>query len=382
MITVEKVTTREGFNRLAAVWNPLLVESESNTLSLTHEWLSVWWEVFREERELYILMVRDGEELIGLAPLLRRVIRHYGVLPYRRLEFLASGEDEADEICSEYLDFILRRGREREALEHIFEFLNAHAAEWDELLLSNICADSPNLPLLERICEASGTKSSILRSSKSSYLPLAGSFESFLATLSQKFRGKVRRERRVAEKNEGHLRIIDSLDEFEKNFEVFIRLHQAGWMKRGQPGVFASERFTRFHREVAPKLLQNGWLRLYIYFLKDKPVSALYTFAYAGKLYSYQNGLNTDSEPLHSPGTVILSYIIEDAMILGFREFDFLQGEEHGYKAEWRALTREVLGLRLAQSQSKEVVYNTTTKLVAGLRHFKRSIGSKPKAFE
>src|SRR5947208_10757678 len=138
MITVEKVTSGEGFKRLAAVWNPLLAESASNTLSLTFEWLTVWWEVFGTERELYILVVRDGEELIGIAPLLRREMRHYGVLPYRRLEFLASGEDEADEVCSEYLDFILRRGRAEEALAGIYEFLHAHAAEWDELLLSNM----------------------------------------------------------------------------------------------------------------------------------------------------------------------------------------------------------------------------------------------------
>ena len=46
MITVEKVTSGEGIKRLAAVWNPLLAESASNTLSLTFEWLTVWWEVF------------------------------------------------------------------------------------------------------------------------------------------------------------------------------------------------------------------------------------------------------------------------------------------------------------------------------------------------
>jgi len=101
MITVEKVVTREEFKGLAAAWSSLLQESASDTLFLTHEWLNAWWEVFGSERELYILLVRDSEELIGIAPLIRREVRHYGLLPFRRLEFLASGEDEADEICSE-----------------------------------------------------------------------------------------------------------------------------------------------------------------------------------------------------------------------------------------------------------------------------------------
>jgi CelD/BcsL family acetyltransferase involved in cellulose biosynthesis len=382
MITVEKVTSGEGFKRLAAVWNPLLAESASNTLSLTFEWLTVWWEVFGVERELHILVVRDGEELIGIAPLLRREMRHYGVLPYRRLEFLASGEDEADEICSEYLDFILRRGREREALEHIFNYLHKNSAEWDELLLSDIRADSPNLSLLERMCEASGTKLSVLRKQKSSYLPLADDFESYLMRLSKKFQSNLRRERRVAEKNEGSLRIIDSLDGFEENFEILIRLHQSCWTERGQPGVFASERFTRFHREVASLILRQGWSRLYVYLLRDKAVAALYAFAYDGKLFYYQSGFLGACAPLYSPGTLLQSYAIEDAVRSGFREFDFLKGDEHGYKTKWGALTREVLSLRLAQSQSKEMVYNTTTKLVAGLRQFKRSIAPKSKHVE
>src|SRR5262249_13600629 len=156
------------------------------------------------------------------------------VLPYRRLEFLASGEDEADEICSDYLDFILRRGREAEALEHIFKFLREVAVEWDELLLSDICADSLNLPLLEKICEADGTKCTVLSNSKSSYLPLDQDFESYLATLSKKFQSNLRRERRAGEKNEGHLRIIDSPDGFAENFKILVRLHQACWTGRGQ----------------------------------------------------------------------------------------------------------------------------------------------------
>ncbi|HEX8889979.1 MAG TPA: GNAT family N-acetyltransferase [Pyrinomonadaceae bacterium] len=380
MITVEKVLTREGFSGLASVWNPLLRESASDTLFLTHEWLSVWWEVFGGKRELYILLVRDGEELIGIAPLLRKEVRHYGLLPFRRLEFLASGEDQADEVCSEYLDFILRRGRELEALEHVFRTLRANSAEWDELLLTNVSADSTNLALLEKICEAAGINSSVLHKQNSSYLTLDTDFESYLARLGKKFQSNLRRERRVAEKHGGHLRIIDSIDGFEENFETLISLHQACWTERGEPGVFASERFTRFHKAVAPVILRNGWLRLYVYLLGDEAVSALYAFAYNQKLFYYQSGFAGRRAPLYSPGTLIQSHAIEDAVKSGFREFDFLTGEEHGYKAKWGAQQREVLQLRLAQSQSKEVVYKTTTKLVAGLRHFKRSLASKSKA--
>jgi len=258
--------------------------------------------------------------------------------------------------------------------------LRANSAEWDELLLTNVSADSPNLALLEKICAATGINSSVLHKQNSSYLTLDTDFESYLARLGKKFQSNLRRERRVAEKHGGHLRIIDSIEGFEENFETLVGLHQACWTERGQRGVFASERFTRFHKSIAPVILRNGWLRLYVYLLGDEAVSALYAFAYNRKLFYYQSGFAAKHAPLYSPGTLIQSHAIEDAVKSGFREFDFLTGEEHGYKAKWGARAREVLQLRLAQSQSKEVVYKTTTKLVAGLRHFKRSLAPKSKA--
>lgn len=377
MITVEKVTTREGFEQLAAVWNSLLVESESNTLALTWEWLIAWWDVFGEGRELYLLVVRDDEELLGIAPLSKRVRHHYNVLPFRRLEFLASGEDEADEICSEYLDFILRRGREAEALNCIFDYLREHATDWDELLLTDIRADSANVSLLQSICATNETKCSITPRQPTSYLPLDGDYETFLMRLGRKFQRNLRRDRRLAESTGGELRIVDSEDGFAESFEILVRLHQSCWTARSQPGVFSSERFARFHRQVAPHLLRKGWLRLYVYFLSGEPVSALYAFVYERKLYYYQSGFVQVDGPVSSPGTLVQALAIEDAFKLGLREFDFLRGDEGGYKTRWGAETRDALQLRIAHSQSKEMVYSTANRLVAGLRNFRRTLAAK-----
>src|SRR5262245_56250139 len=137
MLKVEKVTTIEGFRELEAVWDRLLQQSASNSITLTFDWLSTWWEIFGEGRELYILVVRDGEMVIGIAPMGKRLVQHYGLLPFRRLEFLASGEEEADEICSDYLDFILQAGRESEALKAILESIY-EAQDWDEILLTDM----------------------------------------------------------------------------------------------------------------------------------------------------------------------------------------------------------------------------------------------------
>lgn len=374
MLLIEKITTRAGFDRLEPVWNSLLAESAGDRVTLTWEWLSAWWDVFGAERELCLLLVRDGEELIGIAPLQKRVVRHYGLLPYRRLEFLASGEAAEDGICSDYLDFIIRRGREAEALTGIFAYLRARQDEWDEMLLVEIPAASPNLPHLRRLGQLESAGWETLSREASYYLPLPRAWASLQASLRPKFQKNLRRDRRRAERSGRELLIIDSLPDFAANFALLVRLHQACWMARGERGAFASQRFSRFHRLLAPQLLRKGWLKLFVLKLQAEPVAALYAFTYKGKMDYYQSGYAQPAGPLASPGTLIQSYAIEAAIESGCYEFDFLKGDQQGYKVKWGAQTRDVVNLRLAQTQSKETVYRTAARLAGSLRQIKRAL--------
>jgi CelD/BcsL family acetyltransferase involved in cellulose biosynthesis len=374
MLTIEKITTREGFEQLGSVWNPLLEASASNNLMLTWEWLTTWWDVFGDERELYLLLVRDGDELIGIAPLLRRAVQHYGLLPFERLEFLASGEDEADEICSDYLDFILRRGREAEALSAIFRHLCEQETEWDEWLLTDISAESPNLPLIEKLGCQKGMKWEVTRRQICVYCPLPNDWETFLHRLRPTFRNRIRRERRRLQQYDCELRVIESEEGFAENFEILIHLHQARWNSRGQPGVFSSEKFTRFHRLVAPKLLRQGWLRLYVLLLDGEPVSTYYGFIYHGKVYFYQAGCVDGDKRIYSPGTIIKSFAIEHSIAAGCSEFDMLKSAPDSYKFRWGGATRGIIQARLAPHQTKETFYQMAAKCTAGLRQIKSAM--------
>ena len=374
MTTAEIITTRAALRRLEPTWNTLLRQSASDALSLTWEWLSAWWDVFGDDRELYVVVVCSGEEVIGIAPFQRRRLLHYGLLPFRRLEFLASGEQEADETCSEYLDFILRRGREAEALRHILEYLHAHKEDWDELLLSGMAEDAPNVSLLTSLCETGPLVLSATQRDEGCYLPLARDFEKMLAMLGGKFQKNLRRDRRVVERGDAVLRVVESAEELGADFEKLIELHQSLWRARGQSGVFASEKFTRFHRALAPTLLRQGCLKLFTLSVAGETVAALYAFTYDGKMLYYQSGIARESGPVSSPGTLIQSFAIEEAIRAGLSEFDFLRGETDGYKARWGARRRGLLSLRLSRAQTKEVAYAAATNLADGLRRVKRSL--------
>ncbi|HKV42167.1 MAG TPA: GNAT family N-acetyltransferase [Blastocatellia bacterium] len=372
MITVEKITSAEGFRELKPVWNPLLAQSESDTISLTWEWLTAWWAVFSTGRQLNILVVRDGQEVIALAPLIHRTVQHYGLLPFRRLELLASGEDEDDEICSEYLDFILRRGRETEAMEAIVDFLR-NQDDWDELLLKNLSGSSPALLRLLTWPEELLANGQVPDSKPGVFIPLPASHSQFLDGISKSLRREIRKARRTAASQGYQFRVIDGVDGFEESFELLIGIHQSRWSARGKPGVFASPKFLKFHRLLAPKLIENGWLKLFVLRIAGKPVAALYAFTYGNKVHLYQSGFLSGQSSVANPGTLIRDFAIEWAIGAGYKEWDFLKAEAGSYKFRWSGNTREIVNFRLAQPRSKELIYATTTRVMDGLRHIRRA---------
>ncbi|MEM2144731.1 MAG: hypothetical protein QW279_05185, partial [Candidatus Jordarchaeaceae archaeon] len=147
MIKVTLVNKIEEFQDLRFDWNKLLSKSYSNSVFLTWEWLYTWWETFQEGKELMILSVRkeDEKELIGLLPIYIREDRLFGLKKVRVGEFLGTGI-----VCSDYLDIIIRTGYEEMVIKELAEYLMSQKRKFDFLILSDIPADSANLPILER----------------------------------------------------------------------------------------------------------------------------------------------------------------------------------------------------------------------------------------
>jgi CelD/BcsL family acetyltransferase involved in cellulose biosynthesis len=375
MITIEKVTTREAFAELETQWNQLLAISNSDTITLTHQWLLTWWDVFNEDRELCLLLARDNGALIGVAPLSKRTVRHYKILPLRRIEFLASGECEADEICSDYLDFIVHPERDKEILAAFLDFLLDKENDWNELVLTDIAGLSPNLPHLREVSESRDLSWQVTREQICIFVPLPEEHSSLLANLSSQKRKRINKDRRVA-KEQGIVaeRFANPSEEFDAAFNTLVRLHQERWTSEGFPGSFASVKFSRFHRELISKIVEMGWVQVWLLKNNDDTIYAIYDFVYGGKISHYQSGMGTSPKSLLSPGFLLRDLSIEYAITQGLKECDFLKGDEKSYKFSWHGGTRPIIQVRLAKASPKESIYKVLTTIVNKLRPFKRSI--------
>lgn len=335
-VTVETIDDVSGFAALDQEWNDLLQASDSEGLFLTWEWLYTWWKHLAGDRELSILAVRCDGELIGLAPCGLRPPSLTRARPLPVLEFLGSGS-----VGSDYLDIIVRRGRELEARQALASRLAGERLmlDWTQLKLGDCQAATVAATLGER-----GWSVAERETNTCPFIPLAGrSWESYLATLGAEHRYNFQRKwKRLNRDFAVDLEQVRTEEQCRESIDLVITQHNLRWQDRGGSDAFDTPGLVGFHQEFSQVALKRGWLRLYILRLDGKPAACLYGFLYRRTFYFYQSGFDATYDK-HSVGLVTMGLAIKSAIEEGAQEYDLLHGNET-YKSHWshdrRALSR------------------------------------------
>jgi CelD/BcsL family acetyltransferase involved in cellulose biosynthesis len=105
-------------------------------------------------------------------------------------------------------------------------------------------------------------------------------------------------------------------------------------------------RMEAFFREVSAALAARDVLRLWFLEGATGPVASFITLEWNGTVGLYNSGFEPDQAVL-SPGLVLLTHLIRDAIARGKTRFDFLRGEER-YKYEFGPIPEDVCRVRIA----------------------------------
>lgn len=360
MIEIEKIEESARFEAIRSEWNELLKSSVSDCLFLTWEWLYTWWKHLREDRRLHIVAVRRDAKLIAIAPLALRPYRLRRLLPFSALEFLGTGS-----VGSDYLDILIRRGQEPQALAA----LAGHLAEGKRMLeFSQVKESSAHaLDLALRLTQR-GWGSHRIATDLCPFLDLAGhSWNSFLASLGSAHRYNLRRRLKgLGKRWEIDFQRVQSEQQRTEALRVLVALHGLCWRQRGSAGAFNTSALLAFHEELSRLALRYGWLRLYVLRLDGEPAAALYGFNYNGVFYFYQSGFDPDFRR-HSVGLVTMGLAIKSAIEEGARVYDFLRGDE-SYKALWTQQERELVRLELYPPNARGALYRQAMELRYGIK--------------
>jgi CelD/BcsL family acetyltransferase involved in cellulose biosynthesis len=356
-LSAEVVNDASRFFRMSEEWDELVTRSGSNQPTMSSLWLSAWWKIFGDSRPLRVALFRDGRRLVGAVPLYSRVHFYPPGIPFVRLEQLASGEPERDEICSEYLSPLAERGAEAAVADALVSlFLRGGLGNFDEVVLAAMDAEASMVaPLSERLL-AHGEKVEQRFREVSAHTPLPSSFAGYLQGLPANHRQNVRRALRKWNEWTGgqetfvHVETPSSLREGQRILE---RLHGERWSATRREGAFGSARFRAFHELVLPRLLERGALDLFWIIAHGRPVAARYNIVWGKKVHAYLGGRRMDLPTGISPGIVAHAHAIERAILAGQEEYDLLGGMR-GHKRELAVRTRTIIDLRLVRSPNLE----------------------------
>jgi len=345
------INSNEAFRRLEPIWNDLLSQSPANNYFLTWEWLWNWWQVFSETNdELRILVVENGDAIIGIAPFYVRKRFLGRIYPVRRMMFLGTQEHGEGDVGSDYMDIIYREGEADSVVHTIFTAIEGHDM-CDEIYLSKMDSASITFDLFRQKAGKAGYLSLIADEFVSPYIELPATWDDYLATLNSSMRYKIRNEQRKLQKG-GNIATdrVENAEDLEKRFKELSELHKNRWEAKGTEGAFSHPKFTAFHKNIMPSMLRDGRLELVMLSENGSTKAVLYNIAYKGKIYFYQSGIDT-VEGKAAYGYVLHSHCIEEAIKRGLREYDFLpMGQSDDYKLRFAKERRLVSDLYMARS--------------------------------
>lgn len=336
--SVEIVSDPAEFAALRTVWNALLERSATDSVTLTWEWLSTWWQVYGEGRRLCVVLVRSGDRLVGAAPLVRRssLALTDGLIPLRRIELMGSGEDRLDSVCSDYIGWIAEKGAELAVADAVMAALvEGRCGTWDQLLLPDMQVPNPMSSAIVVAGACHNVDFEEIHRDECPIVTLPPSWEEYLKGLGPNHRKGVKRTAREFATAGGTYKVAGDITELEQMREDLIRLHQGRWIARGEPGAFASRKRSRFHELFMPLALERGWLRLGVMSIGGEALGAIYNLTYSGRVFSYQTGITPPQSNAMSPGVLLHASEIQAAIQSGQREYDFLKRGLSKYKDRW-----------------------------------------------
>ena len=317
----------ESADRLESVdpgsWDDLLAGARLRSPFLSWTWQHHWAAIFAAERRLHVHRVvgADGA-LIAVLPLYEAAS---GVLE------LIGGADVSD-----YLDLLAHAGREEEAWGALLESRGGGRERW---VLHAVPAASPTvrrLPALAGSCRLSAT---VELEERCPVLTLPASWETYLASLSGKHRHELTRKIRRFERDvpDGRVTSVHRAEDVAARLDEFLALHRASRVGKAK---FMDERMEAFFRAAIPALAARDGVRLWLLHAGADAIASFICLEWDDTVGLYNSGFDPARASL-SPGLVLLSHVVRDAIARRRARFDFLRGEER-YKLEFEPALEDV----------------------------------------
>lgn len=322
-IAIDIVRTPERFLALESEWDRLYRESSPKNPFLTYSWTRACWQTQGAPPQLFILTLRKGGKLIGLAPLCIET-----KLGFRVLRFIADGR-------SDYLGFLGAADAD-DVDTDLLRAVESSAADWDVAVLRQL---GDSLTGIQDLSPTPTLEAHKFQSTTSAYCKWDGDWDSLHSGGPGWLRETRKRRRRFLREGGNATRFTGS--EAIEQLDVVAGIEARSWKEREgksrlQPGP-GQELLRRAFETMAAET------ELWIAFVDDEPAAFQLAFVTPERLWLYQASYDERFSRTRA-GSVLAYVAIEDAWQRGVREYDYLAGDEP-YKLERTSALRPIYHL-------------------------------------
>ena len=307
-MTVTIAVREETFDSVWNRWEQILPECVTDTVFVTPWWQKTWWDNFGGSREPRILSVYDGDDLLGIAPLMS---------DGDSLTFLG------DKDLSDYFDFVVPRDRVGRFFPALWEFLSV--GDWTTLDLPSLPSGSPTLEHLPGLAKNAGMSVTVEEEETTPTAELPATWDEFLAGLRKKDRHELRRKiRRLDRENTHRQYVADDGEVLNGSMQDFFRLLRAS---REDKNEFLTPERETFFLDIARESVNRGQFVLSFLEVGGENVAACICFDYGGDYLLYNSGYDPSYSRL-SVGLINKALSLQSAIEEGRKTFNFLKGNE------------------------------------------------------
>lgn len=323
-------------SRVASMWRTLEDALPNPGLACGWTWTQTWLAHFGDlVPHRFAVAERDGE-VRGLALVTQGVRQKRGPVPVKTVHIGTAGEPAEDSVCVESNSLLVAPDDRAAFARGLFAAVNADGPKWEEFLLDGFVPDDA-APFLDQ------DASFFVRREPCPTADLAAIRQNggdVIAALGKSTRASIRRSIRGF--GDVTTEWSETPDQAAAILDDLIDLHQRRWTESGKSGVFASHRFTGFHRELIPHLMSEGKAFLFRARGDEGTIGCLYGFIEDGRVLFYQSGFGQFADSKLSPGLVTHALCMQQCLDRGLREYDFLMGDMR-YKRELSTTERELI---------------------------------------
>jgi CelD/BcsL family acetyltransferase involved in cellulose biosynthesis len=321
---IKEINNHDEFDALGEQWSELIAELPHISFFLSWEWLNTWWHTYAtRDDKLNIILVKSNQKLIAIFPLYRQ--------NNNTLRFIGTGEQETDEVATEYIDIICSKVHENA----INTALTLHLKASKLNFIFNNYLENSALELfitkLSAYCWSSKVVCGISYRAK-----LNNTLQTFTNQCSKSLIKRLNRAKNkfYVELN-GRVENYQTPEQVDEAFKILKTLHTQRWNNKNADGVFGSEKFLHFHNKFIPQAINNNWLRIHIMYANNIAIAAIYCIEYKNSYFFYQSGVKDNFKPNISPGYLMHLLQIESAIKKELLYYDYMKGSiEKSYKSK------------------------------------------------